>query len=48
MSQLIIFLSQGVRRVDKTNKSRREREREREKDFSETLKAVKYDNLFIY
>lgn len=46
MSQLIIFLSQGVRRVDKTNKSRRERERE--KDFSETLKAVKYDTLFIY
>ena len=44
MSQLIIFLSQGVRRVDKTNKSRKQRE----KDFSETVKAMKYDNLFIY
>ena len=43
MSELIIFLSQGVRRVDKANKSRRERE----KDFSETLKAMKYDNLYI-
>lgn len=40
----IIFLSQGVEELIKQINQKRERE----KDFSETLKAVKYDTLFIY